>query len=97
MSGILLWLSALAVTAVLAVGVGRVGQAAIDDARAETAADAAALAGAAAGHRAAVEIAAENNAELVSITTSNSITTVVVRVDNATAQAHAKRILIPID
>ena len=96
MSGILLWLSALAVTAALAVGVGRVGQAAIDDVRAQTAADAAALAGAAAGHGAAAVTAEKNDAELVLMSTIGPITTVVVRVGTATAQAHAERILIPI-
>ena len=96
MSGIFLWLSALAVTAALAIGVSHVGMAAIDDARAGTAADAAALAGAAAGHTAAAEAAALHGAELISVSTANAVTTVVVRVGGATAQAHAERILIPI-
>ena len=96
MSGIFLWLSALAVTAALVVGIGEVGAAAIDDARAATAADAAALAGAAAGPAAAHEAAQRNDAELVSVSTSGTVTTVVVRVNSATAIAHAERILIPI-
>lgn len=96
MSGILLWLSALAVTAVLAIGVTSVGEAAIEDARAGTAADAAALAGAAAGHQEARRAATLNGAELISVSTTNAVTTVVVRVGAATARAHAERILIPI-
>lgn len=97
MTGIFLWLSAIALSATIALGLGAVGSAAIDDERAETAADSAALAGAAAGYGAAIEAAAMNNAELLSVTTRGSITTVVVRVGRATATAHAERILVPLD
>lgn len=96
MSGIVMWVSALAIAAALALGVSHVGLAAIEDARAATAADAAALAGAADGAAAAGEAAARNGATLLSVTESGATTSVVVSVGNATAEAHAKRILVPI-
>ena len=96
MSGIVMWVSALAIAAALAVGVSQVGLAAIEDSRAATAADAAALAGAADGAGAASEAASRNGANLVSLRQNGQVTSVVVSVGNATAEAHAKRILVSI-
>ena len=95
MSGFLGLLMALGVTAVLLFGMAAVGEAAVDDARAATAADASALAGAAAGRDAAIEAASLNGAELVLFSRRGDITSVVVRVGRASAQAHAERLLVP--
>jgi len=94
MSGLTLWICSLAIAAGLAIGVSRVGMAAIEDARATTAADAAALAGAANGEAAAQESALRNGATLHSVSVNGAVTTVVVRVGDATATAHAKRIVV---
>lgn len=95
MSGLLGLFMALGMTAALLVGVAEVADAAIDDTRAHTAADASALAGAAAGHDAAVEAAARHGAELVTFSTRGDVTSVVVRVGQATVQAHAERLRVP--
>ncbi len=96
MSGIVLWISALAVAVALSLGVAQVGLAAVEQARAGTAADAAALAGAGAGERAAREAASQNGAELVSIQTSEFVTTVVVSYRRATVTASAERLVLPV-
>lgn len=96
MLGVLGWFMALAVTLALLLGVERVSTAAIDDARATTAADAAALAGAAAGEGAAADAASRNSGQMVSIVERGMVTTVVVRVGSATATAHAERVLVPV-
>ena len=95
MSGFLGLFMALGVTAALLVGIAEVGEAAIDDTRAATAADASALAGAAAGQDAAIEAAARNGAKLVLFSRLGDITSVIVRVGRASAQAHAERLLVP--
>jgi hypothetical protein len=95
MSGFLGLFMALGVTAALLFGITAVGEAAIDDARAATAADASALAGAAAGQDAAIEAAAHNGAELVLFSRRGGVTSVVVRVGRASARAHAERLLVP--
>lgn len=95
MSGFLGMFTALVVTALLLTGVSRVGDAALDDVRAMTAADAAALAGAAAGAEAASEAAARNGGRLVSVAVHGSVTTAEVRVGSATAVAHAERLEVP--
>lgn len=97
MSGILLWASAFAIAAALAVGIVDVGTAATERARANAAADAAALAGAAAGQEAARETAQRNDAALVSFARNGEVFSVVVQVENATAAAHAERVRIAID
>jgi len=94
MTGLFGWLMAFSVTAALVTGVSAVGVAAIDDARAATAADAAALAGAASGSQQAIEVARRNGATLVSISTNGAITSVEVRVGRALGTAHAKRLLV---
>jgi hypothetical protein len=95
MSGFLGLFMALGVTAALLFGITAVGEAAIDDTRAATAADASALAGAAAGQDAAIEAAALNGAELVLFSRRGAITSVVVRVGRASVRAYAERLLVP--
>lgn len=96
MSGLTLWVCALGLVAALALGITEVGAAAIADAQATTAADAAALAGAAAGADAAHKAAVRNGAELRSIDVRGDVTTVVVAVGEASATAHARRIVVPV-
>lgn len=76
---------------VCTVLLGRIGAAAVDRARARTAADAAALAGAAEGVGAARSIAAANGGEVVSYATAGADVVVRVRVGDATAPARARR------
>ncbi|HUR49649.1 MAG TPA: M15 family metallopeptidase [Acidimicrobiales bacterium] len=76
--------------AMLSVQVARVGGAAGLRARAQTAADAAALAGAAAGRQAADSEAAANRARLVDYREIDGDVQVRVRVGEATAQARAR-------
>lgn len=92
--GLVGWFMALSVSAALLFGISEVGNAAIDDARAATAADAAALAGAAAGSEEAAEAARRNGATLVSVIVRGYITSVEVRVGDARAIAHAERALV---
>ena len=91
MSGILLWMSAIAVAAMLALGIAEVGEAAACSARVQTAADAAALAGAAAGNSAAAEAAQLNEATLVALEQTGDVFTATVRGCENTATAHAER------
>ena len=95
MSGFLGMVAALAVTALLLAGISRVALVAIDDARAMTAADAAALAGAAAGRDAASEAAVRNGGDLVAMVVSGAVTMVEVRVGHASAVAYAQRLEVP--
>lgn len=97
MSGIVLWIGALAVAAALAIGVATVGAAAVEKAQASSAADAAALAGAAAGVDAASRTAQLNGAELLSFSEDRSIYRVVVSVGESTAVAYAERLLVPVE
>lgn len=85
--GSLLW---IVVMAGLLMGLARLGEQIIDDARAQTAADAAALAGAAADDTAARQTAQKNGAELISIRREGTDVQVVVRVGSATAVARAR-------
>jgi hypothetical protein len=94
MVGLLGWFMGLAVSAALVIGIASVGEAAIVDARAATAADSAALAAAAAGPEAAAEAAARNGAVIISLSVSGAVTTVEVRVGPARAKAHAERLEI---
>jgi len=76
----------------LCLAAGRLGGAAVDEARAATAADAAALAAAAAGPGAAAEVAAANGARLSRVETAGTDTRVSVEVGaGATASARARR------
>ena len=94
MVGVVGWFVSVSVTATLLAGIMMVGSAAIDDARAATAADAAALAGAAAGPEAAERAAARNGAELIGWEVIGPVTRVVVRLGSAEATAHGERLEI---
>ncbi|MDW3176831.1 MAG: helicase [Acidimicrobiia bacterium] len=94
MVGLLGWLMGLSLTAALLIGIVAVGDAAIDDARAATAADAAALAGAAGGSEAAQVAAERNGATLVRVSFRGSVTSVEVRLGDARAVAHAERLIV---
>jgi hypothetical protein len=74
---------------------GRLGTAAVTSARAQTAADAAALAGAAEGRPAAAEVAAANGGRLIEYRSAGLVTTVVVTVGPARARATAQRSRAP--
>lgn len=82
----------LAVVAVVAAVVVDLGGAAVAAARAQTAADAAALAGAAEGDGSARSVAAANGAELVDFAQEGAVVTVEVRLGRARATARAERI-----
>jgi len=81
----------LALALGLVVVVGRVGAAAADRARAQTAADAAALAGVEGGRPAATRIAAEHGGELVAFDLRDGVVAVEVRLGVASAAARAAR------
>lgn len=76
----------------LVIGIVRLGGDALDRAQARTAADAAALAGAADGREAAVAVAEANHATLVEYRVDGPDVEVVVRVDQASAVARARRV-----
>jgi hypothetical protein len=84
---------AVAAFAVLALGRFAVGT--VDAARARTAADAAALAGAADGRAAAASAAADNGGTLQSFVSSGDDVIVRVRVGRAVAEARARLLLAP--
>jgi hypothetical protein len=79
----------MAVAMVLLVAVGELGRSAADGARARTAADAAALAGAAGGRDAAAHLAAQNGGTLVSYAADEGAVLVTVSVGRASATARA--------
>ncbi len=79
----------------LGLGLGRLGGAAVDAAQAQTAADAAALAGAAEGESAAREVAGANGAELVAFVLEGLEVEVRARVGEAEAVARAARAASP--
>ena len=81
---------ALALVAVLAVGAVRLGGVVADRARAHTAADAAALAGAAEGRVVAAEVAAANGAQLTGYQSSGSTVEVTVQVGDVKATARSE-------
>lgn len=70
---------------------GRIGEAAVSRAAARTAADAAALAGAADGERAAHDVAAANGATVLRFEVLGQDTRVTVRVGGAEAVGRARR------
>lgn len=85
--GGLIWIVAVAA---LLLGLARLGERVVDDARAQTAADAAALAAAASTDAAARDLATRNNAVIESIHRDGAEVQVVVRVGVATAVARAR-------
>jgi hypothetical protein len=74
-----------------ALGLGRLGVNAVSQARARTAADAAALAGAAEGEGAARELAAANGGRMLRFEVEGNDTLVEVAVDGVRARARARR------
>lgn len=78
------------VVALVALGVARLGAGAVDAARARTAADAAALAGAAEGRAAADEVAAANGGRLVFYEALGTDVVVTVEVGQASVRARAR-------
>ncbi|MEJ7585070.1 MAG: pilus assembly protein TadG-related protein [Acidimicrobiales bacterium] len=78
------------VAGLVALALARMGGDAVDRARAESAADAAALAGAAEGRVSASELADRNGAHLLSFTELGADVVVVVRVGDARARARAR-------
>ena len=86
-------IAVVVVAALAVVALGRLAVSAVDAARARTAADAAALAGASDGQAAAVVAAAENGGELIAFVTSGDDVLVDVRVGRATAGARATIVL----
>jgi hypothetical protein len=83
----------VAFVAVCVVGAGRLVGGAVDAARARTAADAAALAGAGDGRAAAAEMAAANGGVLVGFREAGDDVVVDVRVGSAVATARASMVL----
>lgn len=79
----------------LVLGLGRMGGTAVEAAAARTAADAAALAGAAGGRLAAEDLAAANGGRLVELREEGDEVEVVVEVGDARARARARRIVTP--
>ena len=81
--------AAMMLAGLLALGLGRVGQATVSRASARTAADAAALAGASEGRRAAEELARANGARMTAFERLGADVRVTVRVGGAEASARA--------
>ena len=81
----------LALVATVAIGLVALGNLVGERARAQTAADAAALAGAARGRPAAVAMARENHGDLESFAVQGAEVEVTVRVGDATATSRARR------
>ncbi|HEY6532270.1 MAG TPA: pilus assembly protein TadG-related protein [Acidimicrobiales bacterium] len=81
----------LALVAVLAVGLVLLGNLVARRAQAQTAADAAALAGAARGRAAALQVAGENDGDLESFVVKGPEVEVTVRVGDARATSRARR------
>ena len=89
-SGLAMVAMALAGLLVATMLLGAVGDRVIARAQAQSAADAAALAGAAEGRSGAMELARSNGAELIEFDQRGSVVRVVVEVRGAQAEAHAE-------
>lgn len=89
----LLLLLALAAGIFFSVGLARLGAATIDSARAATAADSAALAGALDGRQQASTAARLNGAQLLAVTELGSEVSVLVSVNGANATSRARRVV----
>ncbi len=90
-----LLIGVLAVGLLLLLAVARVGSAVVAAARARTAADAAALAGAQWGRASAVAAAEDNGGHLVGFRQERDDVVVRVEVDGAAATARATLVLVP--
>ena len=90
-SVVLVMAAGVVICGLVALGIGRLGGAAATRARAVTAADAAALAGAAEGRVAAEQIAVANRAELVEFVELGDDVLVRVTIDGVEARARARR------
>ncbi len=86
---VVLMLAVVAMAALSIVAVGVFGERIVDRGRAQTAADAAALAATVGGRSAARRLAADNGAHLVSYSEIGDVVTVVVDVDGERATARA--------
>jgi hypothetical protein len=86
---VLLLLAAVAMAALGVVAIGAFSQRLVDRGRAQTAADAAALAALSGGRAAAAELAGRNGADLVGFDQVGDLVTVVVEVDGERARAKA--------
>lgn len=86
---VMMLLAAVALAALAVVAVGTFGLRLIDRGRAQTAADAAALAGLRGGPAAAVDLAGRNGAVLVGFEQVGDLVTVSVEVDGVRASARA--------
>jgi hypothetical protein len=86
---VVLLLAVVVMAALGLVGVGMLGERIVDRGRAQTAADAAALAATAGGSAAAARLAAANGARLVSYSETGDAVTLVVDVDGERATARA--------
>jgi len=84
-----LLLAVVVMAALGLVAVGLFGERIVDRGRAQTAADAAALAATIGGYSAAARLAADNGAQLVSFSEAGDTVTVVVDVDGERATARA--------
>lgn len=85
----MLLLAVVVMCALAVVGVGMFGGRLVDRARAQTAADAAALAATSGGRPAAARLAASNGGALVGYVEEGDVVTVVVDVDGERATARA--------
>jgi hypothetical protein len=86
---VMLLLAVVVMAALGVVGVGLFSTRIVDRGRAQTAADAAALAGTTGGRGAAVRLASNNGAVVVSYSEDAEVVTVVVEVDGERATARA--------
>jgi hypothetical protein len=86
---LVLLLAVVAMVSLAIVGVGAFSARIVDRGRAQTAADAAALAGTAGGRSAAARLAISNGATLISYAEAGDVVTVVVDVDGERAAARA--------
>jgi len=84
----------LLLAALVVLAIARLGTAADDAARARTAADAAALAGAAQGYEAATELAAANGGVLIDYKAFGNQVEVRVQVGSSVAVARAERTVV---
>jgi hypothetical protein len=86
---VVLLVTVVAIAALVVVGVGEFSARVIDRGRAQTAADAAALAATSGGRAAAARLAADNGARLIGYAEAGDTVTVVVDVDGRQATARA--------